>query len=136
MPPEPLGGEDFATVKVSVDILSILEIAEVDGYITFQIDLILEWYDNRLTFFNLNDDHNLNTLSPEEQNALWIPELIFFNTKDKIVTTNDDKAFTTVTKQDTHRVNSIEELRNAYIYQGSANPITITRTYSIVDWPF
>ena len=43
MPPEPLGGENMTHVLLGLDILAILEIAEVDSYISMQIQVQLTW---------------------------------------------------------------------------------------------
>ncbi len=44
MPPEPLPGADMTLVHLGLDILAILEIAEVASYISMQIQLRLTWY--------------------------------------------------------------------------------------------
>ena len=37
--------------------------------------------DNRITYMNLKDDANLNTLTPLEKQLIWMPTLVFTNTK-------------------------------------------------------
>ena len=46
MPPEPLDGDNITHVHLALDILAILEIAEVDSFISMQIQIQLTWYDN------------------------------------------------------------------------------------------
>ena len=44
MPPEPLEGNNYTLVYADVDILAILDIAEVDSYISMQLNIKLTWY--------------------------------------------------------------------------------------------
>ena len=46
-----------------------------------QMKLTISWIDNRINYMNLKDDDNLNTLSPQEKNMIWMPTLVFTNTK-------------------------------------------------------
>ena len=43
--------------------------------------LTISWMDNRITYMNLKDDANLNTLTPLEKQSIWMPTLVFTNTK-------------------------------------------------------
>ncbi len=43
MPPEPKPGKNWTHVQISLDILAILQIAEVDSSITMQIEMKLSW---------------------------------------------------------------------------------------------
>ena len=71
VPPEPLEGDDMTIVKIAVDILSILEISEVNSYVMLQLNIKLSWVDNRLTMFNLKEDKDLNTLTMGLRNQIW-----------------------------------------------------------------
>ena len=46
-----------------------------------QMKLTISWIDNRISYMNLKDDDNLNTLSPLEKDMIWMPTLVFTNTK-------------------------------------------------------
>ena len=46
-----------------------------------QMKLTISWIDNRISYKNLKDDDNLNTLSPLEKDMIWMPTLVFTNTK-------------------------------------------------------
>ena len=46
-----------------------------------QMKLTISWMDNRISYKNLKDDDNLNTLSPLEKDMIWMPTLVFTNTK-------------------------------------------------------
>lgn len=69
VPPSGESGDDLANVYLSVDILSILEIKEVDQFISLQVRLWMTWKDSRLTMLNLKTDEDLNTLTTLVQRA-------------------------------------------------------------------
>lgn len=120
-------------VKAAVDVLSILEIVEVDNSISFQLGLKLTWVDNRLVLLNLKDDKDINTLTMDFRNKIWIPEVVFSNTQSKMESLNDEKAFVTIERRGEFRLSPRDQLYNSLIFQGSENPISISRVY---DSPF
>ena len=61
-------------IKVGVDIISILGIREVDNMISLQLRLSLAWTDPRLTMYDLKEDDDLNTLTREFKEQIWIPQ--------------------------------------------------------------
>lgn len=129
VPPEPSEGE-LAEVLITIDVLSILEISEVNSYIQLQLNIKLSWVDNRITMFNLKKDKDVNTLTMELRGQIWIPEIVFFNTQSKEESLNDEKAFVTVERLGNFSVTDDSALSNAHVYQGAENPIAISRTYS------
>ena len=86
------------TVAISADIISILDIDEIDSIFHVQFFLHLTWYDSRLKFYNLKTDTGLNTLSPAEKKEIWKPILVFENTELKESTVVDEDASLTITK--------------------------------------
>ena len=70
---------------MKIDLLNILDIAEVDSLLELQFNLVLSWRDQRLGFRNLKDSDYLNTVSYEEALSIWYPKVVFFNTKEKNV---------------------------------------------------
>ncbi len=87
-------------------------------------------YDGRLTFLNLKEDEDLNTLTAQEKSEMWIPRIIFFNTKEKIESETDEKAFATIKRDSPYKTKSREHLHNAHLFSGRLNPVSITRVYS------
>ena len=87
----------------------------------------LTWSDARLTMFNLNGDENLNTIPLTDRQDLWVPEMVFFNTEEKRESLNDHKAFATTERLGDYELSRKQQIRNAYIYKGIDNPITISR---------
>ncbi len=79
---------------------------------------------------DLSDEDNLNTLTLASRQEIWIPQVIFYNTEIKTETRNDEKAFAFVTKEGSYTRRNTSYLHNAYLYEGSENPITLSRVYS------
>ncbi len=131
--PPPAVSEEATKIAIhaSVNVKAILDIAEVEGLIGIQFDLSFKWRDRRLTFYNLKNGRNFNTLKVRERSQLWIPEIIFYNTKDKTETLNDNKAYLTVLREGRHKRTPMATLENAYIYEGKQNPLIISRVYSL-----
>ncbi len=129
-PPPILEGALETPINISVNILSILDIVEVDGMIEIQLDLSLTWFDERLTMSNLKEMEDLNTLTSMERNLLWIPEVEFYNTVNKLNTLNDGQSFMKVLRQASFSRTPMTDVQNAYLFNGGENPLTISRVYS------
>ena len=56
-----------------------------------QLSLEVEWIDPRLEFTYLKRGKNVNNLSPEQKQKLWLPTLIFANNKQKMKATFEDE---------------------------------------------
>ena len=48
-----------------------------------QLKLTVTWTDSRLAYEDLKSDENMNTLTPSEIREIWMPTLLFTNTKNK-----------------------------------------------------
>ena len=133
IPPPPLKISPRKTlpVNVTMNILSILEIIEVESSIKLQFGLQLTWQDTRLQMENLQADKNLNTFTETQKDKIWIPELVFHNTHSKSKTLMDKEAFVTIKQSGKYAQSEKRELQNAYIYKGSENPLIIARVYDI-----
>ena len=127
--PPPAADGGLVEVKVDINVLSVLDITEVDNTITLQIDMKLTWLDGRLTMYNLKMDKDLNTLTQEFRNMIWIPEIVFYNTQKKVKSRNDEDAFATITRMGKYQGSPRSQLENALFFKGSDNPITISRVY-------
>ena len=130
VPPSPPSKGELARVYIGFDILSILEISEVSNFINLQMVTRLSWRDERLTMLNLKEDEDLNTLTPEFRSKLWMPEVVFYNTEEKLESLNDGKAFATIRRDGSFTRSDEQALRNSYIFRGEDNPITLSRVYS------
>ena len=68
-------------LNTSIEIINVLELDEVISKMTLQLKLTVEWIDSRLEYINLKSDQNLNRLTPQETQDIWMPKLVFSNTK-------------------------------------------------------
>ena len=48
--------------------------------------MIMEWYDYRLTYYNLKKTQSANALSLDEIGKIWIPFVVFTDTKNNEAT--------------------------------------------------
>ena len=86
----PLSKEYSEIIPVKVDVtirlLKVMDIKEVDATIDLQFEIILEWVDDRLTYNNLKTKSSLNALTDEEIHNVWLPLIIYENTDQKETT--------------------------------------------------
>ena len=73
-------------VNVSMRLLKIVDIDEVDHTIDLQFEIILEWKDHRITFNNLKERAYLNALTEEDTKSIWLPLVVYDNTDQKETT--------------------------------------------------
>ena len=116
-----------------MNLISILEIDEVGQTLTNQFNLFITWYDFRLKLHNMKNNLNLNTLTQAEKNKIWIPKLVFTNTKKRDNTKNDDSSFVVARRDSNFEYSSEEVMHNILIFDGEKNPFVVSRVYD-VDW--
>ena len=90
----------------------------------------MEWYDYRLIYHNLKTQRSLNLLSREEIERLWIPFVVFANTKDSESTKGDDETEVTITREGNYTESSIYTLDEINIFRGFDNRITFQQVYA------
>ena len=83
-----------------------------------------------MTFFNLKEDSGLNALSPREKQDIWVPELVFPNTENRLGTLVDDDSSVTVEKTGNYTRSDISDVENTQFYTGEENKITLSRFYN------
>ena len=98
-----------------------------------QFVLFLSWYDFRLSLYNMKNNINLNTLKRQEKESIWVPKLVFSNTKQKEITKNDDKSFTVARRDSIYEYSGTDIKENILIFSGGNNPFVISRSYDI-EW--
>ena len=135
-------------VVLKIDLLNILDIAEVDSLLELQFNLVLSWRDQRLGFRNLKDSDYLNTVSYEEALSIWYPKVVFFNTKEKNVAKvmkgtliwfistlwcsfqYDDKSSMLINRTGKYHVSTVDNLHNNHLYLGKENDIVMSRIFT------
>ena len=109
----------------------IQDIQEVAQYLELKFKINLQWKDARVTFYNLKQDENRNSLTLDEQLKLWTPTIVFWNTKEQLRTINDKTTFASIKPQGRGSIIGKEINKNIETYQGSENTISLSRVYSI-----
>ena len=109
----------------------VQDIQEVAQYLELKFKISLQWKDARVTFYNIKPDENLNSLTLEEQLALWTPTIVFWNTKQQLRTVNDKITFASIRREGTGSIIGKEINQDIEVYSGAENRITISRVYSI-----
>ena len=81
-PPPPVDDQkDLADVFISIDVIKVLDLIEVESAMILQYSLTLNWRDLRIDFKNLKQDTFLNTVGREDAAKIWYPQVVFYNTR-------------------------------------------------------
>ena len=114
-------------IDVSIYLLSVDNIVLPS---TFEVKFLLEltWKDYRIQFQNLQ---NVNIINDKESQSIWIPPLVFTNSKDNGILANDEKTIISILKMSEPKFNNYKELRNAAIFEGRDTLIKYTREYQM-----
>lgn len=114
------------TIDVSLDILDIYHIEELQYQYKIRFRLIMKWFDPRLTFNHLHE-HSPNNLLKDEFEHLWMPELSFgksVNGDKSIIDKNlDVKIERTFGEPDNDK--------EVMTYDGKSNAIITSRSYHL-----
>ena len=83
-----------------------MSLDEAQSSMTIQLKLTVEWIDSRLEFVNLKNKQEMNTLTPEELDQIWMPTLVFSNTQNKQLAYFRNNSITTVQPNEGKRVSN------------------------------
>ena len=86
----PIESLDKLELSVSPTLESIQDLDEVKSLIKLKIKLTVCWQDSRLTYVKIQPKR-MNSITPSQRNALWLPSLIFENTKEVTEVYFDDE---------------------------------------------
>ena len=81
VPIPPNMGDLLADIRLSIDVIKVLELVEVESEMSLQYRLTLIWKDSRVAFRNLKEETFLNTVGDDDAAKIWYPQVIFYNTK-------------------------------------------------------
>ena len=118
-------------VAISITLLNILDVKELDGTWHPKFILQMEWFDSRIKMQNLNEDMQLNVLGSEEKNDPWVPIVIFNNNNKRKRLLLDGNTSLIVRKQSNGTLNDFEDFERAKVYNGQENPFVYERSYSL-----
>ena len=72
----------MSDIFLSIDVLKVLNLVEVDESMVLKYRMTLKWRDSRVKFRNLKEETYLNTVGTQEAGKIWYPKVIFYNTKE------------------------------------------------------
>ena len=129
--PPPLEKGSKLPVVLSMDIYNILAIQEVDNMISLKFELQGTWFDSRLNFYNLKNNSKMNTLIYAESQMIWVPTILFFNTKQHLTSSNDEQTFVTIEREQNGSLIGPTVNEDIMVYEGATNEIKLKRVYEI-----
>ena len=133
--PPPIGKGSTLELNMSIDVVNILLINEVQGYFRTRFILRREWLDPQLTYKDLKKDSRLNLLSPTEEKTVWFPEVVFDNIA------SDEDWMEIVLSKEYNIVRNIEgnfdpvavtDIDNAFMFSGDENSQYLTKEFTIL----
>ena len=125
VPPPPFHNKTKAEVNISVEVINVGGINEIDSAVEFQFILHMTWYELRTNFLNLRKSGR-SSLESQETESLWVPKIIFYNTKERLKTLVDEEVNMFVT-----RFGNFTRAENKLIFRGAENPLSVVRFYKI-----
>ena len=138
----PVSNGTQTDIFVSIDILSITNIDEMAMTFTSKLRLSFQWKDKRITFNNLNLQGNF--LRDSRLNQIWLPYVLFSNTKDFVLITRKDHIEVKILRQGPSFLNKASELNEGITYSGAENDVSLTAyhqhdfvcSYELSHFPF
>ena len=109
----------------------VQEIQEVAQFLKLKFRISLQWMDARVRYYNIKTDEALNSLSLEEQLALWTPTIVFWNTEKQLKSVNDEESFASIKRSGKGSIIGREVNEDIEVFKGSENNVTLSRVYSI-----
>ena len=117
-------------VNISMAVMDVLSISEVDLVYVLKFRFLMVWYDYRLKYHNLKQKRSLNSLSREEIERLWIPFVVFSNTENQEATKGGDETEVTITREGQFTESPVHVIDEINIFKGVDNGITFQQVYS------
>ncbi|XP_064101371.1 uncharacterized protein LOC135212014 isoform X3 [Macrobrachium nipponense] len=111
-----------------MNILSIRKIDIANFNFVTEVQIILEWVDERLVFKHLNKDIELNAIS----NFIpWLPELEFLGDGMAMSEVQLRRSRLTVNRQSDPLPDNDQEVQEALVFEGKKNPLILKRKLTI-----
>ena len=152
--PPSYGGthKNEVNATLSFDIFKITKFREVGHSFNIKFQMVVKWFDNRLTFQNLKYNLFKNVVGKDQQKLLWIPPLVFNNSDDgRTLSVNHDgdgqpmmSLLIERRKDNNFDVASPSVLDETHFYKGSENLLVLSTEYNMIlhcnykleDYPF
>ena len=117
-------------VNISMAVMDVLSISEVDLVYVLKFRFLMVWYDYRLKYHNLKQERSLNSLSRDEIERLWIPFVVFSNTENQEATKGGDETEVTISREGNFTESPVNVMEEINIFEGVDNRITFQQVYS------
>ena len=133
--PPPVGDQSKVELNMSVEVINILKIDEVEGSFRTRLFLRRKWLDPQLSYRDLKKDSRVNLLSPSEAATVWFPEVVFENiaseedwmemllSKEYNIVRNIQGNFDPV---------AVTDIDNAFMFSGDENSQYLTKEFTIL----
>ena len=130
----PTGGDEFnkTHVGISISLLKIVSMEEVQHKIDLQFEITLKWKENRAVYHNLKVKQSLNALTDADIATLWLPYVIYANTDMKEAVQLEDglKTNLVVTREGKFIRNGNIEIDETEVFKGKDNTLAMFQTYT------
>ena len=138
----PFTGSKKTDINISIHIDSIDTIDELAKTFTSEVDVILRWRDQRITFRNLAQSKKV--LSKAWYDQIWLPPLYFSNTKGNQQILSGSQIVVAIILLGQPLLNKISELNEENIFKGeendlellSRNELTFKCNFELWRYPF
>ena len=81
-PPPPMDNANFTEIFLSINVIEVLDLNEVNAAMVLQYRMTLRWRDPGIKFKNLKKENFLNTVGREDAAKIWYPQVVFYNTRE------------------------------------------------------
>ena len=131
----PIVSNDPVEVRVSIDLLRLVDIDEEDYSIEIQFEITLVWKEKRATYRNLKNKDSMNTLAKKDVDTLWLPKVIYENTDQK-QTTRVGTIWEWETRVSVRReeqkgsMSGSQSVDETEIFSGFENSLVMNQTYT------
>ena len=119
-----------AYVNISLTITDIIDIVEVKHEIEMKFHILMEWFDHRLKFHNLKESLSSNVPTDDEIESLWLPNVIFSNTKNNEATFLTPDTIIAVKREGKVNLAKADKVHEVNIFDGFENRITFQQSYA------
>ena len=134
--PPPLPNDKQLDLYLAIHIQEIAEISEKEGFFRCKFLITRKWFDQKVTFQNLQNHSKLNIIHPEDRSLLWKPWTVFNNIEDRSkFTETGTEALWKVIPNSNHSFALADNsfLHNAFLFEGASNMISYENAFT-VEW--
>ena len=119
-----------ANVDISIAIIDVIDISEVDLNYVLKFRLQMTWKDYRLVYHNLKLERSENSLTKAAIEKLWIPFIVFSNTVHNEHTKGEEDTELTITREGDFVRSSPEVVEEIDIFTGIENTLTFQQVFA------